>query len=122
MVTPWEMYWLTRLDGIRDGAFAALIIALFVFIFAAVGYGVAISEDDEGTMNKTRTPLKLSSFVAVVGTLVLLLLPTMKEMAAIKVIPMIANSEQMQKLGDIGNNMLDLANDWLKELKPEKAK
>ena len=42
--------------------------------------------------------------------------PTTKEMCAIKLVPMIANDEQVQELP---NKVVDLANEWLDELKPK---
>ena len=47
------------------------------------------------------------------------MLPTTKEMAAIIVIPKVANNEKIQELGD---GIYQLANDWLKEISPKKAK
>lgn len=121
MITPWEMYWLTRLEGIHNVSVFALIALLFAFVGAAILYGAALAEDDEDVARKAKASLKAIVSLLVLATAVLVFLPTMKEMAAIKVIPMIANSESVRKLGDVGNNMLDLANEWLLELKPKKA-
>ncbi|MBP5784489.1 MAG: hypothetical protein J6W16_02760 [Methanobrevibacter sp.] len=43
-------------------------------------------------------------------------IPTTKEMAAIYIIPKIMNNEN---LNNIGNEMLNLANEWIKELHPK---
>lgn len=117
-----EMYWLTRLDGVRDMAGCILIPSTIALLFCAVGYGVAVAEDDDSAMKKIKPPLRLSIVFSVIAAAVMLFLPTMREMAAIKVVPMIANSESVKKLGDVGDNMLDLANEWLQELKPKKEK
>lgn len=45
------------------------------------------------------------------------LIPTTKEMVAILVVPKIANNEKIQQLPD---NLLNLVNDWIKELEPKK--
>lgn len=47
------------------------------------------------------------------------LVPTTKEMAAIVVIPRVANSESVQGLGE---GVVDLAKAWMAELKPDKVK
>ena len=44
------------------------------------------------------------------------LVPTTREVAAIIVIPRIANSESVEK---IGTGIVDLATAWLEELKPQ---
>lgn len=122
MITEMEMYWLTRLDGVHVMAGCILVTSAIALLFCAVGYGVAVTEDDDRAMKKLKPPLRLSVVFSVVAAAVMLFLPTMREMAAIKVVPMIANSESIKKLGDVGDNMLDLANEWLQELKPKKEK
>lgn len=47
------------------------------------------------------------------------LVPTTKEMAAIIVIPKVANSESVQGLGE---GVVELAKAWMQELKPDKVK
>jgi hypothetical protein len=43
-------------------------------------------------------------------------IPTTKQMAVIMVAPKVINNEQVQKLP---NQVLELANEWLEELKPK---
>lgn len=128
MITGWEIYWFTRLDPLRDliGMTAVMGLILSVLMFLLYPAFCDIFEYDE---DKRRKSLAWTARrqIAVFSATVLCafthaLTPTTKEMAAIKVIPMIANSESMQKLGDVGDNMLDLANEWLRELKPKKEK
>lgn len=121
MITSWEMYWFTRLDGVHDSAIAVLVLASVAALFCAVGYGVAVSEEDDSMLRRVRPMLVLTLLAMTVGAAAAILVPTTKEMAAIKVVPLIANSESVKKIGDVGNNMLDLANEWLLELKPKKA-
>lgn len=122
MITEAEMYWLTRLDNVRGMAIAMLVISTIALVFCAAGYGVAVSDDDDNALKKLKPPLRLSIIFVVISMTVIMFVPTMRETAAIKVIPMIANSESVQKLGDVGNNAIDLANEWLLELKPKKGK
>ena len=55
----------------------------------------------------------------VLGSSVSALIPSSKEMAAIVVIPKVANSQPVQ---DIGQGIVDLAKDWMIELAPKKVK
>ena len=43
--------------------------------------------------------------------------PTTKEMIAIKVIPQIASTENVEKIKDISKDMLDITADWLKDMR-----
>jgi hypothetical protein len=69
-----------------------------------------------------RKLIKGSPFVAVLAVILLIancLLPTTKEMAAILIIPRVANSEKVQT---VGNHLYDLACEWMEELRPAKGK
>ena len=128
MITGWEIYWFTRLDPLRGltGMTAVMGLILSVLMFLLYPAFCDIFEHDDEKRKKSLTwtaRLQVAVFSAtVLCAFAHALMPTTKEMAAIKVIPMIANSESMQKLGDVGDNMLDLANEWLRELKPKKDK
>ena len=128
MITGWEIYWFTRLDPIRGLAGMTAVMGLIIFFLMFLLYPAFcdIFAHDDGKRKKSLSWLARSQ-IAVFSATVLCafahaLTPTTREMAAIKVIPMIANSESMQKLGDVGDNMLDLANEWLRELRPKKEK
>lgn len=128
MITGWEIYWFTRLDPLKGivGTTAVIGLIISVLMFLLYPAFCDIFDYDEEKRKKSLTwTVRLQ--VAVFSATVLFafahaLTPTTREMAAIKVIPMIANSESVQKLGDVGDNMLDLANEWLQELKPGKEK
>ena len=128
MITGWEIYWFTRLDPLKGltGSTAVIGLVVSVLMFLLYPMFCEIFENEEDKMKKYLTwtaRLQVAVFsVAVLSAFAYALTPTTREMAAIKVIPMIANSESMQKLGDVGDNMLDLANEWLRELKPKKDK
>ena len=142
MITPSMIYWMTRCDSIRAFflnnfgigvvLFLSLVVMLVSFIigrFAGNGSYEIFSgmSDDEYLKHKatfqkiSRRSLYLNLFLLtlvftfnLVGSFV----PTTKEMCAIAVIPRIANSESVQ---DIGQGIVDLAKDWLKELRPNKG-
>lgn len=120
MVTLTQMYWLTRLDSICN-TLGTIFICLLVAI-AALAVAGAIPRDslcDESHMQGKRLHALLPRFavaalaVAVVGAFI----PTTKEMAAILVIPRIANSETVQQLGE---GVVELAKAWMVELAPKK--
>lgn len=129
MITEYQMYWLTRLDGIRAMCGGIVGVSIGIAILLTIVYAIAADfydRDDEAKKTRHRI-YKITAFVQVLLVTVAFLaavsrtfIPTMKEMCAIKVIPMIAASPQLEKLGSVGNNMLDLANEWLQELRPSR--
>lgn len=108
MITETTLYWITRLDNIN----AFLCVFLFLSILAAAGTLVVwIHPDctgDEQRIGKLGFLLVIP-FVFVFS-LGLVLLPTTKEMCAIKVIPALVNNEKIQGIGD---KALTLANEWM---------
>jgi hypothetical protein len=55
--------------------------------------------------------------VVVLLVMVMTFIPASKQMAAVMIVPKIANSEKVQT---IGNKVYDLAVEWMEELKPNK--
>ena len=124
IITTAQMYWLTRLTPLGHG------VAFIIFILAALTFGLLISgllmqdpcEFRDETHGIGRKLVKASSFVAVLAVILLIancLLPTTKDMAAILIIPRVANSEKVQT---VGNHLYDLACEWMEELRPAKGK
>ena len=129
MITPTAMYWLTRLDGIHDFSILLTIILLLgTAICFPLGNILAGEKKDYYTTeeeaaryrkigNRLLSCTKWCVAAWIVSVSSLLFLPTTKEMAAILIVPKVANSESVQQLGD---GILDLANQWLDELAPKK--
>ena len=116
MITPWMIYWITRLK-----AFLALSgSVLFVIACTLVIVGLywmsqyPLSDDESTAMRKV---LKTCLVASVVPLIVVTLVPSQKEMAAILVIPRVANSETVQELGD---GLVTLAREWMQDLRPKK--
>lgn len=114
-MTHWSIYWLTRLEALRELAVAFCVIGGGAFsILVAVG-AVMRSEGEEAGV-------KLHRFARwvwpapVLGALILTFVPTLKEAAAIIVIPQLAASEDVR---GIGTDLVGLARAWLEELKPD---
>ena len=123
MITPMQLYWITRLDGLC----ILFIIAMSLFLLAAGVFAIAgfveggsVLSDDSDETSKRYFRWSLKS--CIVGLTILTLgcfVPSTKEMAAIVVVPRIANSESVQ---EIGGKIVDLATAWLEELAPKKEK
>jgi len=107
-ITESTMYWLTRLDGMK-----------FIPIFLAIPLFLAgIKFWTEGDLPWSN--LHKASKYWFIGALlagITVFIPTTKEMCAIKAIPMIVNNKQVQELP---NKVVELANEWIDELKPSK--
>lgn len=111
MITETGMYWLTRLDAIRD------LLALFMFISGSTAFVTAaltFIEDDNKRTSAVATCLALFVFVA--SCAVRTFIPSTREMCAIVVVPKIANNEKLEQFGDKAYN---LAIEWMDELKPK---
>lgn len=129
------MYWITRLDGIRSLLSGSGVLCGVVFFASALFWAVAASirkanerynRDDHvdsdwaqsSAIANTAKPfaiwgLALSTAFSVAHVFI----PTTREMAAIKVVPAIASPEMCEKLKDVSRDFVDVAADWLKDVK-----
>ena len=118
MVTPSFIYWMTRLDGINFVFCVVTILlgvcAVLCCLFGAVGF----VDGDEDAPVIFKWFFRFFAGTLVSG-LLLALTPTTKEMAAIVVVPKIANNETVDKIGD---GVKTLAVEWLNELRPKSKK
>ena len=113
ILTESMVYWITRLDGLRDLAvgfgvtfgvlcFIGLIIALLMkFLEGIKGAGKFIPMSIIGIL--LGILLSISS----------IFIPTTKEYCAIKAIPMIVNNNEAQELP---NKLIELATEWSERL------
>ena len=136
MITQSQIYWLTKLDDIRsfftDGFLHGMIcVALPVGIIAWAALAIIhlvsldeVSEETTATIRKARNFTCGTILVAVIlGTMMDLaasFIPSTKQMAAIVVIPRIANSETVSELGDLGKDLIVLAKEWVEEIRSKK--
>jgi hypothetical protein len=110
-ITAMQMYWLVMLDSLMGCLFAILIMCGLFFVIA---FPILISMDkDELCLSITKKVL----VVAAASLLVLSSVPSTKQMAAIMIVPKIANSEKVQT---VGNKIYDLAVEWMETLEPNK--
>jgi hypothetical protein len=105
------MYWLMTLDSI----YIVSGVLSVVLTFLAIGAFCAAADCRS-------VPWWFAAVLGVAAALMLAIAvftPTTKQMAAILVVPKIANSEKVQVAGD---KLYDLAVEWLEELRPEKQR
>ena len=77
------------------------------------------SDDHNIDLKISKLALKIFIPMCIFGTVVNLFVPSTKEMAAIIIIPKVANSE---KIENIGNGLYNLALEWMEELRPSTEK
>lgn len=114
-VTEFEMYWLTRLDGIKFilqliGAVCVAFSVILIFVFGTIN-------DDNNNSSKNPKMIKRMLLLVFASSILYcsaVFVPTTKEMCAIKLVPVIINNEVVQELP---NKVVNLANDWIDELR-----
>ena len=134
-MTESTIYWITRLDKIHEfchefGTFAltfTIIGALTAFILLCYK---AVAES-EGLINEAKASSKFCKIVskvwipalciATMCSLVKTFTPTTKEMVAIKVIPQIASTNNIEKIKGIGQDILGITADWLSDIRKKRV-
>lgn len=120
MITPSLIYWITRLDAIIVAARAVAIPSFLLLALGLVGSFCATADEiGEPFSSLWKKIVRVSAIALVVSGAVLVLTPTKREMAAIIVVPRIANSETVAEIGD---GVKTLAVEWLEELRPKNNK
>lgn len=125
MITASEIYWILKLDAIQN---MFLIFSIFTGMFGlamAIIWGVN-SADDYYDNEKKAAACRKRFFVTVPVLVVLMLitalLPSTKQMAAIKVIPAIANSEIVGELSADAKELYRMGINAIKEQLTENNK
>ena len=98
------MYWLVMLDNLSVAGFMILFVSFTATCVLFIGHTV------EGW---PKWPIIAASCAMLVSMSIITFLPSTKQMAAILIIPKIANSEKVQQTG---NHLYDLAVEWMEEL------
>lgn len=128
MITQTQMYWLVKLDDMRGVITGIMWLPISVAIIIGILAISALLASIDDPMEKKKEILEgvwkcgvwCASLivVAVVIHIAGAFVPSTKQMAAIIVVPKIANSEKVQT---VGNQLYDLAVEWMNELKPKKG-
>ena len=118
MITPSLIYWITRLDAVRQAAGTLCVLSVLAVAAGLFALFVCAAEDVPDPFRSIwRNVARVAAVALVVSGLVLVFTPTKREMAAIIVVPRIANSETVAEIGD---GVKTLAVEWLEELRPNK--
>lgn len=118
MITPSLVYWITRLDAVRQAAGTLVVLSVLAVAVGLFALFICTTEDIPDPFRSIwRKATRVAAVVFAVSGLVLTLTPTKQEMAAIIVVPRIANSETVSEIGD---GVKTLAVEWLEELRPNK--
>lgn len=112
VVSSWTIYWVTRCDAIHT---AATIFAIGFAIMASVWIPACLDSECRKTTLVMGEIVFVSMFVLSIG--IAIFVPSTKQAAAIIVIPKIANSQNVK---DLGAGVVELAKEWIVELKPKK--
>jgi len=102
-ITESMVYWVTRLDAVL------VVCGIMVFISGAVTFISVIEQ-----YIKTAITGMLLTIILSLG---LVFIPTTRQMCAIKVLPLIAQNDNVQQLP---NKIVNLADEWIGELSPKK--
>ena len=118
-ITPETIYWVTRLDAVKDALGASVIVCIFIFVLSLGVSGLAGNDLEDHPVLRTlfAMGIVIGLLGAPVAGIATTFIPTSKEYAAMLVVPRVANNETVQELG---SKVVDLAAEWLDALKPAK--
>lgn len=121
MITPMQMYWFLKLDDIRAACGLSVGLMAAIVGFSLLTY---FNEDERSIKKKAIAGVVFGIFIGALSSAALIFLPSTKQMAAIYVVPAIANNEKIQQIGgktlDISNQLLDLTKEYLKDKAKDK--
>ena len=134
-MTESTIYWITRLDKIHEFCDKFGEIALFFTIIGAITAFITICykavSESEGLINESKAASKFCKIfckvwipalcIATMCSLVKTFTPTTKEMVAIKVIPQIASTNNIEKIKGIGQDILGITADWLADIRKKRV-
>lgn len=98
MITESSIYWITRMDYLHC---LGILISGLGILGVVLSVGAARNFESEGNEKTAKLALfrlaPFSALIAIAGILGIVFIPTTKEMAMIKIIPALTNSELIQK-------------------------
>lgn len=116
-ITPFTIYLISRLTPLHDFLTVLTVLSAITSVLAVILLLVVSAEDgSEGDLPVAiRRFIRWPISVLILSSLATAVVPTTKDVAAMIVIPRIANSQTVQELGE---NVVGLAKAWYEELKP----
>jgi len=117
-MTALDIYLLIILDPITC---ISQILAIISGVLMLGAIAMFITNDlDEEAKEIGKVGIKLSTPIFILTFLIGVFLPNTKQMAAIIMIPKMYNAiTENKQLNELPNNVVQLANDWINELKPK---
>jgi hypothetical protein len=122
MITHNVVYWATRVDGIK--AFLCVMSSIAIILGIIISF-IGLAADGRANvtylkhLKYTVSSIILGLFIAFVNALV----PTKKDVAAIVIIPPLANGiMKNEDIKALPGEFVGLVRDWVAELRPEKVK
>lgn len=115
MITESTVYWILKLDNIIDLCVGLLIPSAITSLVSLVVYALACDADDTVTMPKLRSFLRISVPISILLAFIITFLPNTKQMAMIKVIPAIANSEIAEEMSKDAKELYKMGVEAIKE-------
>ena len=123
MISPWTIYWITRLDALRD--VLQSISALSVIIAAVTLFFMVMIKIDESwdEWGKFCTAFFIPSLILlIISGIGYVAMPSTKEACAIYIIPKIVNNEQVQQVPENALKFLSSQlEEWVREAAPVKG-
>jgi len=113
-MTMAQMYWIVMLDNVHYVFLSARIIGLGALL--AVSLVFVMSHDTSFTPEPVRKRWFFVPAVILFFSVLGCFIPTTKQMAAILLIPKLANNERLQ---ETGGKLWTLAEEWLEDLRPK---
>ncbi|MBR7145672.1 MAG: hypothetical protein IKD10_12120 [Lentisphaeria bacterium] len=116
MITENTIYWILKLDDITGLLIVITIIAAAVSTITFVLWGMSDSDDNKDHIETVKKLCVKSIVIALICGLGLTFIPRTKQMAMIKIIPMIANSEIV---GEMSTDCKELYRMGIKAMKEQ---
>ena len=117
MISASTIYWITRLDNINFVLCFLWITGTLVSILTGIGWCFMFM-NEEPELSKLARKVCVRFFLLTVFSMgINIFIPSTKEAAAMIIIPRIANNQQVQ---DTGKELVELAREWIEQLKPKK--
>jgi hypothetical protein len=119
-MSGWTIYLITRMDSIRATLLGMLVVCTVVTLVSFIVMVSSYNGYDDKIYDLTRSFLvKYCVPIVIVISVLLRVLPSTKELAAIYIVPRLVNNEQIQQ---IPNNAAILINEqlksWMKDILP----
>lgn len=131
-MTESTIYWLTRLDAIRNAISICGTFTAVLFVVGVIACAVAFitretttyEAEEEKACNLFNKSIKPTIWLCVLSMLLMFanaFIPSTRDMIAIKVIPVVANEENVDKISSISKDFLDVTAKWLDDMKMNKS-